>query len=265
MVMKGASRMNYDHNDNWEALFDKKYLRWFHLNGEPALLEIVKVEKDVELVMAGGVKKKAPLVHFKQVQGKIDTVRPQRADKRRNEPEIAGNVKPMIMNKTNLGMIAKIHGPKPSLWVGKQVVLYQTTTREYYECMRNREDGPCIGIRESKRKQNTPQTAPPVATANEGITGNTKETATEGETTDGATDSQSVDVEDGGRREALDVLVAAVRDDLKSIPTFDDETRLLALSQAQSDLETGNVPKDHPIWSELREAAAPKETFQLEG
>lgn len=96
--------------DHYEALFNSTYLRWFDLNGQPALVEIVKVESDIEMTLPGGAKDKRPVLHFKQVNGKITAI------------------KPLVMNKTNGNSIAGIHGVKPSAWIGKEIVLFQDVT-----------------------------------------------------------------------------------------------------------------------------------------
>jgi len=92
--------------DHYEALFDSTYLRWMDIveHGD-VLVTIIKIERNVELTLRGGVKKKAPLLHFK------------------------GAKKPLVLNKTNSDSIAEIHGDKPSNWIGKQIVLYATTTK----------------------------------------------------------------------------------------------------------------------------------------
>lgn len=91
--------------DHYEALFDSKYLRWMDIveHGD-VLVTISKIERNVELTLRGGVKKKSPLLHFK------------------------GASKPLVLIKTNSESIAEIYGNKPSNWIGKQVVLYVTTT-----------------------------------------------------------------------------------------------------------------------------------------
>lgn len=102
--------------DHYEALFDSTYLRWMDIidHGD-VLVTITKIEPNVELTLRGGAKKKAPLLHFK------------------------GAKKPLVMNRTNGDSIAKIHGKKPSNWIGKQIVLYVTTTNckgETVNCIR---------------------------------------------------------------------------------------------------------------------------------
>ena len=124
--------MEFDAKDHFEALFNSHYLRWFDLQDKPALIEIVAVEKDVELTMAGGIKKKSPVLKFKQVSGAI-------AEK-----------KDLVLNKTNCNLIAGIHGTKPSLWVGKQVVLFPTTTRMFDSETKKMNEVGCIRVREKK-------------------------------------------------------------------------------------------------------------------
>ncbi len=123
MVM---SDEQFDYRDHWEILFDKNYLRWFHLCGKECTVTIDKVERDVELTMRGGVKKKAGVVHFK------------------------GKDKPLVLNVTNASAIAAIHGNKPSKWPGKQIVLYPTTTKMYSNDTKRMETVGCIRVKEAK-------------------------------------------------------------------------------------------------------------------
>lgn len=116
----------FDARDHWETLFDHTYLRWFDLHGQPALVEIVSVDKNVELTLRGGAKKKAPVLQYKQLSGKIE------------------HTKPLVLNRTNSNLIAGIHGTKPSGWIGKQVVLFQDTDKLKGETV------PCIRIRAKK-------------------------------------------------------------------------------------------------------------------
>ncbi len=117
--------MNFDHTDDYEALFDQKFLRWFHLNGEPALVEIVSIERQ-ELTLRGGAKKKAPVCQLKLIKGKIE------------------NIKPLVMNRTNMDSIKDFLGRKPKAWPGNQIVLFQDTTPLKKETV------PCIRIRAPK-------------------------------------------------------------------------------------------------------------------
>lgn len=120
--------------DHYEALFDKKYLRWFHLRGKPALVEIVSVERDVTMTLPGGAKSVKPLVHLNLIQGEIESI------------------KPLVLNKTNGDSIVAATGTnKPSEWPGHQIVLYETKTR-----MADGTQGPCIRIRAKKEQADTP-------------------------------------------------------------------------------------------------------------
>ncbi|MDP1561167.1 MAG: hypothetical protein Q8M16_07200 [Pirellulaceae bacterium] len=108
--------------DHFEALLDSPYLRWFDLQGRPALVEI-KIIRQEEICVSGGAKKRCPILTFKQLQGRIETI------------------KPLIINKTNLESIAAIHGPKPSQWVGKSIVIFEDWTefrKERVKCIRVR-------------------------------------------------------------------------------------------------------------------------------
>ena len=115
-----------DHRDHWEALFDSTYLRWFNLCGEPALVEITSVKRE-ELTLRGGVKKVAPVIGLKQVQGKID------------------HLKPLVLNKTNAETIAGFCGSAVKEWKGRQIVLFPTI------CQLQGKDKDCIRIRKPKQ------------------------------------------------------------------------------------------------------------------
>lgn len=41
--------------------------------------------------------------------------------------------KGMVLNKTNARSIAKVHGPKPSGWIGKRITLYPTDVSAFGE------------------------------------------------------------------------------------------------------------------------------------
>lgn len=118
-----------DYRDHWEALFDKQYMRWFDLMNHEVSLTIDKVERGIELTMRGGTKKKGTVVHFKPREGKGEAP------------------KPLVLNVTNAETIASIHGKKPSQWVGKQIVLYPTTTRMYRDATKKMETVGCIRIK----------------------------------------------------------------------------------------------------------------------
>lgn len=129
--------------DHWQALFDHIYLRWFDLNGQPALCEIVDVQARVELTLPGGAKARKPVITLKQVQGKIANAHDE------NGKEL-DTLKPLVLNSTNGCMIADIHGDKPSLWKGKRIVLYQAATKMWNKDLRKNVEVPCIRIRAEK-------------------------------------------------------------------------------------------------------------------
>lgn len=129
--------------DHWQALFDHTYLRWFDLNGQPALVEIVAVHPRVELTLPGGAKARKPVIDLKQVQGKIDNARDE------NGKELP-TMKPLVLNATNGWSIAEICGKKPSGWIGKKIVLYQDMTKLYSKELRKMVETECIRIRAPK-------------------------------------------------------------------------------------------------------------------
>ena len=123
--------------DHHEALFDHSYLRWFDLRGQPALVEIVQVHDRVEMTLKGGIKCRKPVLDLRLVNGKIENARDD------NGKELDG-IKSLVLNPTNSGSIAGIHGPKPSLWGGKEIVLFEDKTQLKGQTV------PCIRIREAK-------------------------------------------------------------------------------------------------------------------
>ena len=118
--------MQFNHEDDFERLFDQNFLRWFHLNGKPALLEITGIERK-ELTLRGGAKKKSPVISLKQIQGAIESV------------------KPLVMNRTNMEELSTFLGRKPSDWIGKQFVAFQDETKLKGESV------PCIRLRAPKK------------------------------------------------------------------------------------------------------------------
>lgn len=113
----------HDPNDDYAALFDHTYLRWFDLAGQPAVVEIVKADRKVELTLPGGAKSRKPVIHLKQISGKIETM------------------KPLVLNVTNASAIAGLHGRNVSGWIGKHVELFQTERQLRGELV------PAIGVR----------------------------------------------------------------------------------------------------------------------
>lgn len=100
--------MTEDPNDHYAAYFDHTYLRWFDLQGYPALVKITKAERKVEMTLPGGAKCRKPVITLEMLQGKIV------------------DVKPLVLNATNAAAIAAIHGNSVSGWIGKEIVLFQT-------------------------------------------------------------------------------------------------------------------------------------------
>lgn len=132
--------------DHWQALFDHNYLRWFDLNGQPALCEIVDVQARVELTLPGGAKARKPVVMLKQVSGKIENAKDENG-------KALPTIKPLVLNSTNGSMIAHLHGDKPSGWQGKQIVLYQTQTRMWDKELKQMVERECIRIRAPKESK----------------------------------------------------------------------------------------------------------------
>ena len=129
--------MTYDSEDHWDAALDSKYLRWFHLHGEPALVRIVRIEVGVELTTKGNRKSRRCLVHYEQLRGSIEKVKDL-------ETSDTG-YKPLVLNVTNRDAIKDIHGQNRSDCIGKEIVLYQAEDRL------GRNMVPCVRIRAKKQ------------------------------------------------------------------------------------------------------------------
>ena len=106
-----------DPQDHYKSYFDHTYLRWFDLCGQPSLVRIVKAERKVKMTLPGGRECRKPVLHLFQIKGRIETI----------DGDDEWNVKPLVLNVMNGDDIAKIHGPSVSGWVGKEIVLFQTT------------------------------------------------------------------------------------------------------------------------------------------
>ena len=113
---------SFDFEDDFERLFDQNFLRWFHLSGKPALVEIVSITRE-ELTLRGGAKKKSPVFKLKLINGAIESI------------------KPLVMNRTNMDSLSAFLGRKPSEWIGKQIVLFQDVTQLKGKSV------PCIRVR----------------------------------------------------------------------------------------------------------------------
>ena len=107
---------------HWKKLINPDYLGAYSLNkGEDLTLTIDKVVRE-QVTGIGGKKEECTIAYF---------VEPQ---------------KPMILNRTNSKMIAKIQGtPYIEEWNKKRVTIYASTTKlggEMVECLRIREQKP---------------------------------------------------------------------------------------------------------------------------
>lgn len=117
--------------DHVDALFDKTYLRWFHLIDNQVLVEIEKIRRKVQMTLPGGRKASKTVIDLKLIKGEA-------------------MIKPLVLNVTNGHQIAEIHGDKPSLWPGKQVVLFKSETDVYSEKQGKMVKTNCIRIRAPK-------------------------------------------------------------------------------------------------------------------
>jgi hypothetical protein len=70
--------------------------------------------------------------------------------------------KPLVLNRTNEGMIARLHGTDAKLWTGKMISIYRTTTKF------GRETVDCIRVAESAPQPRTSQQIKPKAAVSPG-------------------------------------------------------------------------------------------------
>lgn len=83
--------------------FDEQCLFAYRLEGKELLVKIKSVSAG-ELVGVGGKKSKKPMVFFE------------------------GKALPLGLNKTNMKTIATAYGYDTRAWIGKEIILYPTTT-----------------------------------------------------------------------------------------------------------------------------------------
>ena len=103
-----------------ELMHPSEYVAAVELKGKDVAVTITKVER-AELMVVGGAKKPGIIVHFKE------------------------SPKKFVLNKTNAGTIADMHGTKAEEWTGKRITLFPTTCKckgKTVECIRVRETAP---------------------------------------------------------------------------------------------------------------------------
>lgn len=103
-----------------ELMFPSEYVSAPELKGRDVPVTIVKVER-AELMVVGGAKKPGIVVHFKE------------------------SPKKFVLNKTNAGTIADMHGTEAKKWVGQRITLFPTTCKckgKTVDCIRVRDTAP---------------------------------------------------------------------------------------------------------------------------
>ena len=106
---------------HWKRLINPDYLGAYSLEaGEDMVLTIREVKRET-ITGTGGKKEECPVCHWQEKQ------------------------KPMILNVTNMKVIARMYGPYIEKWAGKKVQIYGSTTKfggDTVECLRIRKDPP---------------------------------------------------------------------------------------------------------------------------
>ena len=108
-----------------KLMFPSAYLCATEFQGKDMTLTIAGVSRD-ELQLKGGAKKKGIVVTFEKTEKKL------------------------VLNATNSGTIAGMHGTEARKWIGKRITLFPTT------CPFGKAIVDCIRIRDR-----IPQAAPP--------------------------------------------------------------------------------------------------------
>ena len=118
---------------HWKERFNYEYLGAWEIleSGKEWVLTINKIETKT-IDNGKGSKEERPILHFKE------------------------NCSPMVLNKTNAGMIAKIHKtPYVEDWIGKQIQVYSSNIKafnEYMDALRVRDYIPKKQLSESELK-----------------------------------------------------------------------------------------------------------------
>lgn len=118
---------------HWKKLINMDYLGAYSLNeGQDMTITLQNVKR--EMVTGNGGKKEECMVAY-----------------------IKGN-KPMILNRTNAKSIEKLYGPYIEDWAGKQVTLYESSTRvggDTVACLRIRPTVTANGVKPKKKMDDT--------------------------------------------------------------------------------------------------------------
>lgn len=106
---------------DYRTMFDNKWVKAWDLGGKTITVTIVKVEAGVLENAKARKKDRAPIVWFKGAQ------------------------KPLALNKTNAGAIAKMYGNETEKWIGKAITIYPTKTTfgpDEVDCIRIKPGAP---------------------------------------------------------------------------------------------------------------------------
>jgi hypothetical protein len=107
---------------DYRTMFDDRWLRAWHLDGQDVTVTIEKVEAGVIENEKEKTSKRVPVLFFKGLRDK-----------------------PLGLNKTNGKSVAGMYGKDTTRWVGKRLTLYPTTTEmngETKDCIRIRPEVP---------------------------------------------------------------------------------------------------------------------------
>lgn len=122
---------------DYRSMFSRDFLGSWDLGGREVTVTIRKVEAGT-LTGNGGRKDKKPVVYFE------------------------GKEKALALNKTNAKQIAQMYSSDVDNWVGKQIVIYPTTTTfgsETVDCIRVRPGKP-KAVRRPQQDQKQPEPNP---------------------------------------------------------------------------------------------------------
>lgn len=130
-----------DPDADFRELLDKKYMGAWDLGGEDRVATIVRVTKPHAIIGAGGSTNKKSIMFIEEFH------------------------KGIVMNPTNMNVVAKMYGTKVRNWLGKQVTLYKSKTdfgtQKGIDCIRIRERPPVPPAQKGIRRPEAAALPPP--------------------------------------------------------------------------------------------------------
>lgn len=121
---------------HWQEWFPSKYIQATDLKdaAHPVIISHITMEE------VGDEKTEKPVLHFQ------------------------GQVKGLVLNKTNAKRIAALHGDDPQRWAGKGIIIYPTQVEfggEEVDCVRVKKEAPVAAVTQQQEQPQQPTTEQP--------------------------------------------------------------------------------------------------------